>query len=119
MCYNQVMDKEVNNSLTDLAVGVVTQQNTISQASTIDLNLRRYMITNNRDLLSSLYVELGIVQTLIDQPVIDAFNKLPIITSGQVEPEEIEEVNQFIEQKNGLMSLNKLQNGVDYLVGQV
>ena len=99
MCYNQVMDKEVNNSLTDLAVGVVTQQNQISQASTIDLNLRRYMITNNRDLLSSLYVELGIVQTLIDQPVIDAFNKLPIITSGQLEPEEIEEVNQFIEQK--------------------
>ena len=91
--------REKLNSLTELALGVQTQQNQISQSDTIDANLRRYMITQNRMLLSYLYVEIGICQTLIDQPVDDALNKLPDIVSEQLKQEDVEIVKQFIQEK--------------------
>ena len=91
--------RERLNSLTELALGIQTQQNQISQSDTIDANLRRYMITQNRMLLSYLYVEIGICQTLIDQPVDDALNKLPDIVSEQLKQEDVEAVKQFIQEK--------------------
>jgi hypothetical protein len=91
--------RERLNSLTELALGIQTQQNQISQSDTVDANLRRYMITQNRMLLSYLYVEIGICQTLIDQPVDDALNKLPDIVSKQLKPEDVESVKQYIQEK--------------------
>src|SRR5574344_1163495 len=92
--------RERLNSLTELALGIQTQQNQISQSDTIDANLRRYMISQNRMLLSYLYVEIGICQTLIDQPVDDALNKMPDFVSKQLEPEQIEEVKQYLQEKS-------------------
>lgn len=92
--------RERNNGLTDIAIGLQTQQNQLSQAKTVDVNLRRYLISNQRSLLSSLYVEVGIIQTLIDQPVNDAYAKMPTIKTGELEQDEINDVDQFI-QKNG------------------
>lgn len=113
MCYNKPMSKNKNknkkllpilqqqlqeksNSLTEFALSVRTPQNQISQADTAEVNLRRYMLTNNRMLLSQLYVEIGIVQTLVDQPVDDAYAELPILKSSQLDPEEIEQVHQYM-----------------------
>lgn len=93
-----VQYKEKLNSLTELALGFQTQQNQISQSDTVDVNLRRYMISQNRMLLSYLYVEIGIIQTLIDQPVDDAFVKMPILQSNELKTEEIEEVQQYIQE---------------------
>lgn len=87
---------EKSNSLTEFALSLRTPQSQIGQADTSEVNLRRYMITNNRMLLSQLYVEIGIVQTLIDQPVDDAFAKLPVFKCEQLDEDEIEEVRQFI-----------------------
>lgn len=97
----QPIQRERLNSLTELALGIQTQQNQIAQSGTAEANLRRYMISQNRMLLSYLYVEIGIVQTLIDQPVDDALNKLPEIVSEQLKnkPEDIETVRQFIQEK--------------------
>lgn len=92
--------REKLNSLTELALGIQTQQNQISQSDTIDANLRRYMISQNRMLLSYLYVEIGICQTLIDQPVDDALNKMPEIVSEQLKPEDVEVVRQYIQEHN-------------------
>lgn len=99
------MDKEKkyiekSNSLTELALGIRTQQNQISQGDTIDLNLRRYLLSNNRNLLGQMYIELGIVQTLIDQPVDDAYAELPQIVSSQLSPEDCDAVTQFIQEQN-------------------
>ena len=93
-----VQYKEKLNALTELALGFQTQQNQISQSDTVDVNLRRYMISQNRMLLSYLYVEIGIIQTLIDQPVDDAFAKMPILQSNELKPEQIEEVQQYIQE---------------------
>lgn len=91
--------RERLNSLTELALGIQTQQNQISQSGTAEANLRRYMISQNRMLLSYLYVEIGICQTLIDQPVDDALNKMPDFVSKQLQPEQAEEVKQYIQEK--------------------
>ena len=90
--------RERLNSLTELALGIQTQQNQIAQSGTAEANLRRYMISQNRMLLSYLYVEIGIVQTLIDQPVDDALNKMPDFVAKQLEPEQIEEVKQYLQE---------------------
>ena len=88
--------QEFNNSLLGLTMGVQTPQNQISQQTTIDVNLRRYMISNNRTLLSYLYVELGLVQTLIDQPIDDAYSALPQINTKQLNLEEIRKLQEFM-----------------------
>ena len=88
--------QEFNNSLLGLTMGVQTPQNQISQQTTIDVNLRRYMISNNRTLLSYLYVELGLVQTLIDQPIDDAYSALPQINTKQLTLDEIKRLQEFM-----------------------
>lgn len=87
------------NSLTELALGFCTGTGAqISQGDTIDVNLRRYLLTNNRALLSQLYCEIGIAQTLIGQPVDDAFKELPEIRSEQLDENDIEQIKKFFEQ---------------------
>lgn len=92
----QLANEEKSNTLTEFALSLRTPQSQIGQADTSEVNLRRYMITNNRMLLSQLYVEIGIVQTLVDQPVDDAFAKLPAFKCNQLDEDEIEEVRQYI-----------------------
>lgn len=95
--------KQIENSFDGLigllgnnANGAFSQ--TLSQTSTLYVNLRWYLISNNRNLLSQTYVEHGIVQTLIDQPVDDAFSAGFEIKTGQLDPDEIEELEYFAEQ---------------------
>lgn len=69
------------NSLQGLTDGVsqwgltgnpIAPQN--SRLDTIFINTRWSLITNFRSILSEAYAEYGIVQTLVDQPVSDAFS---------------------------------------------
>lgn len=119
MWYNEIMSKNRNkgknynnqqqnemvvvdeklNSLTELALGFCTGTGAqISQGDTIDVNLRRYMLTLNRALLSQLYCEIGIAQTLVGQPVDDAFKDFPEIRSEQLDENNIEDIKKFFEQ---------------------
>ena len=91
--------RERLNSLTELALGIQTQQNQISQGNTAEANLRRYMISQNRMLLANLYNEIGLVKTIVNQPVDDALNKMPDFVSKQLQPEQAEEVKQYIQEK--------------------
>lgn len=71
----------MKNSLQGLADGIgqwglqgnpLAPQN--SRLDTIFINTRWSLITNFRSILSEAYAEYGIVQTLVDQPVSDAFS---------------------------------------------
>jgi phage-related protein (TIGR01555 family) len=62
----------------------------LSQTDSQYLNLRYYLISNNRQLLSQMYIEHGIIQTLIDQPVDDALRAGYDIKSGQLDSDETE-----------------------------
>jgi phage-related protein (TIGR01555 family) len=107
---------EVNNSLTGFIGGLqapggihgglpFTQQ--LSKADTQYLNLRYYLVSNDRQLLNQMYVEHGIVQTLIDQPVDDAFRgKLEILTD-QISADEIEELEAYLEKNRVIESIKQ------------
>lgn len=64
----------------------------ISQTDTLFDNNRWYLISNLRQLLSQVYVEHGIVQTLVDQPVDDAFRAGFEIKSSQLDGDDIEQL---------------------------
>ena len=91
---------QINNSLTDVVTSVRTQQNQMAQPDTMSLNLRRYMVTNDQSLLSSCFCEMGLVQTLIKQPIDDAYrdNALQFHTE-QLEPEEIQDLLNKLNEK--------------------
>lgn len=92
----------INNSLGDLVANLYGHAMNaggvqLSQADTLFINNRWYLISNYRQLLSQLYVEHGIVQTLVDQPVDDAFRVGFDIKTGQLDGEEIEQLLVFWE----------------------
>ena len=97
---NEVAISEKSNGLTEFALNMQTQQNQVAQGKTVELNLRRYLLSNNRDLLGQMYVEIGIVQTLIDQPVDDAYAEIPQIISSQLSEDNCKEVIQYIQENN-------------------
>ena len=96
MSTSNEVKEEFNNSLFGVTMGIRTPQNQIAQQDTIDVNLRRYMISNNRMLLSYLYVELGLVQTLIDQPIDDAYATLPTVSTKELSLDDIKKLQDFM-----------------------
>lgn len=77
----------------------------LSKKDTLYLNNRWVFISNDRPLLSQIYVEHGIVQTLVDQPVEDAFRNGVKIKSGELDAENLEQLEIYIEQNNVIKSL--------------
>lgn len=106
----QTSQPELLNSLSQLAysfsmsgfMGAGYGQQ-IDQTTTLTLNNRLNLITQDRLLLSKLYVQHGIVQSLIDQPVDDAFRTGFDISTAQLKPEEVEAIVVFME-RNGITS---------------
>ena len=97
----------INNSLSGL-VGSLSNDFTgaqVSQQGTLYYNLRWYLISNNRQLLAQLYTEHGLVQTLIDQPVDDGLSTGFQIKTGELSPEEIGELEVYIERMGVIREL--------------
>lgn len=62
---------------------------TISTINTLDRNLRWYLVSNFRQTLSEGYVELGLIQTIVDVPVDDAFRGGVELKSKQLDEDQI------------------------------
>lgn len=77
----------------------------VSQADTLFRNNRWYMISNQRQLISQLYTEHGIVQTLVDQPVDDAFRTGIEIQSGELSGDDIEELTTYCERNRVIQAI--------------
>lgn len=77
------------NSLSDFATNLGAQ---LSSADTMAFNKRYAAITLNRALLSSTYMEEGIVQVLIDQPVDDAFRNGIKILCEELDDDDIRQL---------------------------
>lgn len=108
------IEEQFTNSLSSLAAtlgqqdilnpnGGFTPQ--ISRADTMFDNLRWYLISNLRQLLSQVYVEHGIVQTLVDQPVDDGFRAGFEIKTDQLSKDEIEKLKVYCEKNQVIASL--------------
>jgi phage-related protein (TIGR01555 family) len=58
---------------------------------------RWYLVSNMRPLVTQMYVEHGIVQTLIDQPVDDAYRAGFTIKTSQLDADDIEKLHRYME----------------------
>lgn len=99
-----VNEKEVKNGIANFTAGMINT-NQLNKTDTMRNNNRYYYIFNDRQLLSSLYVEHGLIQTLIDQPVDDAFRGGFEIKSKQLDGDEIKELQQYLHTGNIIQSI--------------
>ena len=101
-------EAEISNSLTTLIDGITTGTTTqVSQVDTLFINQRWYLISNYRQLLSQLYTEHGLVQTLIDQPVDDGYRSGFDIKTGELDADDIENVHVYLERNQIIQSLTQ------------
>jgi len=104
----QPSGNEINNSLSQISTAIAGNQfmsSQLSQTTTLTKNNRWYLISNNRQTLSELYVEHGLVQTLVDQPVDDAFGTGFDIKSNQLDGNDVEEILNYCEEHGVIEAL--------------
>lgn len=108
--------RELKNGLTSLASSMAEEQifpdipamplgvnptlgtAPIQSANPMFYNNRYYMITNMRTLLNEMYIEHGIIQTMIDQPVEDGFRGGFKILSSQLDADDIVQIEKKMEE---------------------
>lgn len=74
----------------------------LSQVNTLFINNRWYLVSNMRQLLSQVYVEHGLIQTIVDVPVDDGFRGGIEIKTKQLDPDQITELNATMEEKGDI-----------------
>lgn len=79
----------------------------ISQVNTIFENLRWYLVSNFRQPLSEAYVELGLVQTVVDVPVDDALRGGIEISSKQLDDNQIMEMQISLDRDDDLNTVGQ------------
>ncbi len=77
----------------------------LSQVDTLFKNNRWYLLSNMRQLLSELYVEHGLVKTIIDIPAEDGLRGGVTIKSEQLEPADIQKIEVYLERHSILNSI--------------
>lgn len=132
--------KELKNGLTSLATSMANEQifpdipamplgvnstlgtAPIQSANPMFYNNRYYMITNMRTLLNEMYIEHGIIQTMIDQPIEDGFRGGLKIISSELSNDEIIELEKKIEETEAVEKLiealkwNRLFGGAGLII---
>lgn len=101
--------QEVTNSLSSViaslggyGLGTAYGSTQVSQAATLFKNNRWYLVSNIRQVLSELYVEHGIVQTLVDLPVDDAFRGGIEVICDELDQQDLEDLNYRLEREGVL-----------------
>lgn len=88
-----LLQRMVNNGMSDAILGQGFNPNIygssqLSQTDTLFKNNRWYLISNFRQLLSEIYVEHGLIQTVVDVPVDDGMRGGIKIKSKQLSEEQ-------------------------------
>lgn len=101
---------QVLNDLSGLVDGVFSGPGyaggqTITQQTTLLEGTPSSLLTLNRVGLSLCYVGYGLVQTVIDMPVEDAFRGGIEIETDELDPEEIKELYRFMEENKDLEAI--------------
>ena len=74
----------------------------VSDTTTLFTNLRWYLVSNFRQLLSELYVEIGLVRTFVDVPVDDALKDGVEVKTKQLDENEVKQLQMSMEYDNDL-----------------
>lgn len=103
------------NSLTQLtsALGFSKEFGVqLSQTATLIKNNRNYFVSNDRTALTFSYTTHGIVQTMIDQPVEDAFRGGIVIKSRELDADDIQKLQNYMKEDETLDSVKELAKWV-------
>ena len=92
----------IKNSLSQLVPEQAYATTQLSNMETLLMNNRYQPITQQRMLLAYLYQEHGVIQTAVDQPVQDALRGGIDITSGEMDNDDIAELQKAMETYNDL-----------------
>jgi phage-related protein (TIGR01555 family) len=92
-----VLANSLTNLITDLGYTREFGEQ-LSQVATIIKNNRYYLVSNDRNLLTYMYSTHGVVQTIVDQPVEDAFKNGIIIDSQELHPDDIQEIQNYLKE---------------------
>lgn len=74
----------------------------IEDSTTLFKNLRWYMVSNFRQLLSQAFVEIGLIQTIVTVPVDDGLRGGILIKSKQLDEDEIKELQISVDRDDDL-----------------
>ena len=94
----------------------------ISQATTVFENLRYYLVSNFRQILSQAYVEIGLIQTIVDIPVDDGLRGGIELKSKELDESEILELQGAIDRDDDMQTIaqaakwNRLFGGAGLLI---
>lgn len=106
-----------DSAMNQLSMGVM-----LSQANTLFKNNRWYLISNMRQLLSQIYVEHGIVQTVVDVPVNDGLRGGVTFKSKQLSDVQVKELQVRMRRENDInimgqaLKWNRLFGGAGVLI---
>lgn len=94
----------------------------VESSNTLFDNLRWYMVSNMRQLLSQMYVEIGLVKTIVDVPVDDGLRGGILIKSKQLDEDQIKELQISMDRDDDLNTVgwaakwNRLYGGAGILI---
>lgn len=86
---DQLKEKLIMNGLSEAILGADTNVSQLSQVDTLFNNNRWYMISNMRQLLSQMYVEHGLISTIVDVPVDDGLRGGVRIKTKELDEDDI------------------------------
>jgi len=95
---------------------------TVSETGTLFKNLRWFLVSNLRQLLSELYVEIGLIQTIVDVPIDDGMRGGVEIKSKLIDENQIKELKDSMDRDDDLGTLaqaakwNRLYGGAGVLI---
>lgn len=104
-------DKIIANSLSELvsSLGFTKELGVqLSQTATLIKNNRNYFLSNDRTTLSYAYTTHGIIQTLIDQPIEDAFKGGIVIKSDELDSDDLQRLHNYNAENNVIEEYKKL-----------
>jgi len=81
------------------------QSQNVSQANPLFNNLRWYFISNFRQVLSELYCEIGLIQTIVNVPVDDGLRGGVTIMSDKLTPDQLKHLKDVVTRQGDLIKI--------------
>lgn len=90
------------NFMQQMSSGLGPTRQPLSAANTIFDNLRWYFVSNFRQMLSEAYVEISLIQTIVDVPVDDGLRGGIEIQTKQLSPKEVDELLSVMDREDDI-----------------
>lgn len=87
-------------------------EQTLSQWNTLFDNLRYYLLSNNRQLISYCIAQIGLIRTICDVPVADALRGGIEIKTEQLNEQQVAQLMRLLEEKKDLNAVGRTMSKV-------